>query len=208
MKDSKGDIISPYFFIDRAKRINLYSEITKKVIQKSFEFFEGKSIEFSINLSISDILEKEVVDFLIQKIYEYDIGYFLTIEITESEGIDNFEEVISFIKIVKNLGVKIAIDDFGTGYSNFSYLVKLQADFIKIDGSIIQDINKSKTAKAVIEAIVFFSKKVGMKTVAEFVSSKDIFKACKELEIDYFQGYLFDEPKNIDSLKEFINNKK
>lgn len=47
-----------------------------------------------------------------------------------------------------------------------------------------------------------------MKTVAEFVSSKDIFKACKELEIDYFQGYLFDEPKNIDSLKEFINNKK
>ena len=208
MKDSKGDIISPYFFIDRAKRINLYNEITKKVIQKSFEFFEGKSIEFSINLSISDILEKEVVDFLIQKIYEYDIGYFLTIEITESEGIDNLEEVISFIKIVKNLGVKIAIDDFGTGYSNFSYLVKLQADFIKIDGSIIQDINKSKTAKAVIEAIVFFSKKVGMKTVAEFVSSKDIFKACKELEIDYFQGYLFDEPKNIDSLKEFINNKK
>lgn len=184
------------------------NEITKKVIQKSFEFFEGKSIEFSINLSISDILEKEVVDFLIQKIYEYDIGYFLTIEITESEGIDNLEEVISFIKIVKNLGVKIAIDDFGTGYSNFSYLVKLQADFIKIDGSIIQDINKSKTAKAVIEAIVFFSKKVGMKTVAEFVSSKDIFKACKELEIDYFQGYLFDEPKNIDSLKEFINNKK
>ena len=89
MKNSKDEIISPYFFINRAKKINLYSEITKKVIQKSFEFFENKNIEFSINLSISDILEKDVVDFLIQKIYEFDIGYFLTIEITESEGIDN-----------------------------------------------------------------------------------------------------------------------
>lgn len=146
-------------------------------------------------------MEKDVVDFLIQKIYEFDIGHYLTIEITESEGIDNLEEVISFIKIVKNLGVKIAVDDFGTGYSNFSYLVKLQADFIKIDGSIIQDINKSKTAKAVVEAIVFFAQKVGIRTIAEFVSTKEIYKTCKELEIDYFQGYLFDEPKNIENLK-------
>lgn len=201
MKNSKDEIISPYFFINRAKKINLYSEITKKVIQKSFEFFENKNIEFSINLSISDILEKDVVDFLIQKVYEFDIGYFLTIEITESEGIDNIEEVISFIKVVKNLGVKIAIDDFGTGYSNFSYLVKLQADFIKLDGSIIQDINKTKSAKAVVEAIVFFAKKVGIKTVAEFVSSKEIYETCKDLEIDYFQGYWFDEPKNVKDLK-------
>lgn len=146
-------------------------------------------------------MEKDVVDFLIQKIYEFNIGDFLTIEITESEGVDNFEEVISFIKIVKNLGVKIAIDDFGTGYSNFSYLIKLQADFIKLDGSIIQDINKSIQARAVIEAIVFFAKKTGLKTVAEFVSSKDILESCKELEIDYFQGYFFDEPKSIKELK-------
>ena len=201
MKDTKGEIVSPYFFIDRAKKINLYGEITKNGVQKSFEFFEGKNIEFSINLSISDILEKDICDFLIQKICEHDVGYFLTIEITESEGVENIEELVSFIKIVKNLGVKIAIDDFGTGYSNFSYLVKLQADFIKLDGSIIADINKSLSAKAVVEAIVFFAKKVGIKTVAEFVSTKEIFKTCKELEIDYFQGYLFDEPKNIKDIR-------
>jgi EAL domain-containing protein (putative c-di-GMP-specific phosphodiesterase class I)/GGDEF domain-containing protein len=204
MKNSKGEIISPYFFINRAKKINLYSEITKKVIQKSFEYFENKNIEFSINLSISDILEKDVVDFLIQKIYEFDIAHFLTIEITESEGIDNLEELISFIKIMKNLGTKIAIDDFGTGYSNFSYLVRLQADFIKLDGSIIQDLNRTKTAKAVVEAIVFFAKKVGIKTVAEFVSTKEIYETCKELEIDYFQGFWFDEPKNVKELKKEI----
>ncbi|AZL54833.1 EAL domain-containing protein [Aliarcobacter skirrowii] len=201
MKDSKGEIVSPYFFIDRSKKINLYTEITKKVIQKSFEFFQNKNVGFSINLSIIDILEKDIVDFIIQKICEFDIGDFLTIEITESEGIDNIEEVVSFIKIVKSLGVKIAIDDFGTGYSNFSYLVKFQADYVKLDGSIIKDINRSLSARAVVESIVFFAKKVGMKTVAEFVSSKDIYDTCKELEIDYFQGYLFDAPKNIKELK-------
>lgn len=201
MKNSKGEIITPYFFIHRAKKINLYSQITKKVIEKSFEFFENKKVEFSINLTISDILDKEVIDFLIQKIYEYNLGDYLTIEITESEGIDNLTEVISFIKTLKSLGVKIAIDDFGTGYSNFSYLVQLQADLIKIDGSIIQEINKSKSAKAVIEAIVFFASKVGMKTVAEFVSTKEIYESSQEVGIDYFQGYLFDEPKSIHLFK-------
>ncbi|MFA6789804.1 MAG: EAL domain-containing protein [Arcobacteraceae bacterium] len=200
MRDSKGEIVTPYFFINRAKKINLYSQITKKVIEKSFEYFENKKIEFSINLTISDILDSEVVDFLIQKIYEYHLGEYLTIEITESEGIDNLNDVISFIKTIKSFGVKIAIDDFGTGYSNFSYLVQLQADFIKIDGSIIQQMNKSKSAKAVIEAIVFFASKVGMKTVAEFVSTKEIYQSVQEVGIDYFQGYLFDEPKSVQSI--------
>ena len=200
MKDSKGEIITPYFFINRAKKINLYAQITKKVIEKSFAFFEDKRMEFSINLSISDILDKEVVDFLIQKIYEYHLGDYLTIEITESEGINNLAEVVSFIKTIKSFGAKIAIDDFGTGYSNFTYLVELQADFIKIDGSIIQQMNKSKSAKAVVEAIVFFASKVGMKTVAEFVSTQEIYKTSQEVGIDYFQGYLFDEPKSVQSI--------
>ena len=114
-------------------------------------------------------------------------------------------------KDIKNFGVKIAIDDFGTGYSNFSYLVKLQADYIKLDGSIIQEINKSKTAKAVVEAIVFFASKVGIKTVAEFVSTKEIYETCKEINIDYFQGHLFDEAQNVKDLKiakEYINGNK
>jgi len=201
MKDEKGAIVSPYFFLERAKKLNLYGEITKKVVQKSFEFFYSKNIEFSVNLSISDILDKDIMEYIIQKIYEFNIGHFLTIEITESEGIDNFGEVISFIKVVKGLGVKIAIDDFGVGYSNFLYLVTLQADFIKLDGSIIRNLNKSKTARAVVEAIVFFAKKVDIKTVAEFVSSKELFDSCKEIGIDYFQGYYFDEPKSIKDLK-------
>lgn len=196
----EGHIISPYLFLEHAKRANLYANITKIVIQKSFAFFADKRAEFSINLSLSDILDQSRVDFLLEKMYEHNVSERLTIEITEGEGIENHPEVISFLTLLKSQGVKIAIDDFGTGYSNFEYLVKLQADFIKIDGSLIKSIHKNATHKAVVEAIVTFAQKVGMQTVAEFVSSEDIYLTCKELGIDYFQGYLWSEPTSFESL--------
>ncbi|DAB35843.1 MAG TPA: hypothetical protein CFH80_08050, partial [Sulfurospirillum cavolei] len=93
------------------------------------------------------------------------------------------------------------IDDFGTGYSNFEYVVKLQADYIKIDGSLIRNITKNATHKAMVEAIVTFAKKVGMQTVAEFVSDYAIYEACQEQNIDYFQGYLWSEPQPLRKLK-------
>lgn len=196
----EGRMISPYFFLDHAKRANLYGAITKVVIQKSFAFFADKNAEFSINLSLSDILDQSRVDFLLEKMYEYNVNERLTIEVTEGEGIENHPEVLSFLSLLKSQGVKIAIDDFGTGYSNFEYLVKLQADFIKIDGSLIKAINKNATHKAVVEAIVTFAKKVGMETIAEFVSNEEIYLTCKALEIDYFQGYFWSEPTPFESL--------
>jgi len=78
--------------------------------------------------------------------------------------------------------------------------VKLQADFIKIDGSLIKNIHKNPTHKAVVEAIVTFAQKVGMQTVAEFVANEEIYLTCKELSIDYFQGYLWSEPMPLESL--------
>ncbi len=198
---SDGRIISPYLFLEHAKRSNLYANITKIVIQKSFAFFANKRAEFSINLSLSDILDQSRVDFLLEKMYEYNVAERLIIELTEGEGIENHPEVLSFLSLLKSQGVKIAIDDFGTGYSNFEYLVKLQADFIKIDGSLIKTINKNATHKAVVETIVTFAQKVGMETIAEFVASEDIYLTCKEVGIDYFQGYLWSEPTPFENLK-------
>jgi EAL domain-containing protein (putative c-di-GMP-specific phosphodiesterase class I) len=200
LRNAEGKIISPYLFLEHAKRANLYGNITKIVIHKAFSFFAHKTAEFSINLSLSDILDQNRVDFLLEKMYEYNVGERLTIEVTEGEGIENHPEVISFLTLLKSQGVKIAIDDFGTGYSNFEYLVKLQADFIKIDDSLIKNIHKNAIHKAVVEAIVTFAQKVGMQTVAEFVANEEIYLTCKELGIDYFQGYFWSEPMPLESL--------
>ena len=112
----------------------------------------------------------------------------------ESESIECFEEVEQFIGKVKSHGCKIAIDDFGTGYSNFEYLLKLKADYIKIDGSLIKNIDTHKETELVVSIIVEFAKKMGMKTIAEFVENESILNKVKELGIDYSQGYHFSPP--------------
>jgi len=195
LRDEDGKIISPFYFLDIAKKSKQYVKLTKKMIIKTFDYFEDKDYECSINLSLEDIKRVDISSFILEKLKEYGIAPKVVFEIVESEGIDNFELINKFIDEVKKLGCKIAIDDFGTGYSNFNYLMKLNADYIKIDGSLIKDIVTNKNSQEIVKIIIDFSKKQGFKTIAEFVSSKEIFDKVKEFGIDYVQGYFIGEPK-------------
>lgn len=102
----------------------------------------------------------------------------------------------NFIRLVKGkYGSKIAIDDFGSGYSNFEHLLELEFDYLKIDGSIISKLETHGQSHVLIDAIVAFTQKLGIKTVAEFVSSKAIFDLIKEKGIDFAQGYFIGTPQ-------------
>lgn len=193
--DEEGIAISPYYFLDIAKKSKQYLKLTKQVVKKSFEYFKDKEYEFSINLTFEDIKSKNISSFVIEMLKEYNIASRVVFEIVESEGIEDFTQVNNFIDTVRALGCKIAIDDFGSGYSNFEYLIKLNADYIKIDGSLIKDILVNKNNQEIVITIVDFAKRQGFKTIAEFVSNKDIFNKVKELGIDYVQGYYISEPK-------------
>ncbi len=190
-----GKIISPFFFLDISKKARLYSKITRTMIQNSFEYFENRSEQFSINLTADDIANEEVTNYLIAMLDKHRVADRLVLEIVESESIQNFEEVGYFIQMVKQKGCMIAVDDFGTGYSNFEFLLKLKPDFLKIDGSMIKNIHKDSDTYSVVETIVDFAKKNNIKTIAEFVSEKEIFDIVKDLGVDYSQGYYFGEPK-------------
>jgi len=113
------------------------------------------------------------------------MGPRVTFELLESEKVKDFKKVIKFFKEIRRFGVKVAIDDFGSGFSNFSYMTKLNLDYIKIDGILIQDIDNDKNAQIVVETIVSFAKKLGIETIAEYVHSSNIFSAVKEMGIDY-----------------------
>lgn len=195
----KDKFITPFYFLNIAKRTRHYVEITKTMIEKSFKLFENRKEEFSINLTIEDIMNEDTKEFIINMLNKYKIGDRVVFEIVESESIENFETISKFIVLVKALGCKIAIDDFGTGYSNFEYLVKLKADYIKIDGSLIKDIDKNRISEIVCKNIVNFARDLNMKTIAEFVENESIFNKVKELGIDYSQGYYFDKPLEIKS---------
>ena len=165
------------------------------MIKKSFEMFKDKDLEFSVNLTIDDIKNEHIKEYIFDMLERYNIGHKVVFEIVESESIEDFEEVAKFISTVKDYGCKIAIDDFGTGYSNFEYLLKLKADFIKIDGSMIKDIDTNQDAQLVVSTIVNFAKKLGIKTIAEFVENESILTKVNELGIDYSQGYYFSKPE-------------
>jgi EAL domain-containing protein (putative c-di-GMP-specific phosphodiesterase class I) len=116
----------------------------------------------------------------------------------ESDGIEDFDEAASFIARMKAFGVKFAIDDFGTGYSNFENILKLNVDILKIDGSLIKSIDENPRHRIVVEAIVDFAHRIGIDTVAEFVSSEEILQNVTDLGITYAQGFHTGKPQFLD----------
>ncbi len=192
--DEDGSVVAPFFFLDVAKKIKLYHKLTKIMVQKSFHIFKDLNFGFSINLSQEDILSNTGA-FILEQLDKFPNPHHICFEILESEGIDNYEEVSQFIAKVKRYGSKVCIDDFGSGYSNFAHLLMLNVDTVKIDGSLIKNIDTDYSAREIVRTIVEFTKRVGLKSTAEFVSSEAIFNIVKELGIDYAQGYYIGKPE-------------
>lgn len=193
--DTDGTPISPYFFLEIAKKAKLYHSITKTVITKAIKKFENSKYAVSINISSEDIFSPSIREFIMQKIIESEGKTKIIFELLESDGIENYEEVSRFIADVKKYGVQIAIDDFGSGYSSFEHLMKLHIDYIKIDGSLIKSLTTDKNSEIIVETIVSFAQKMEMKSIAEFVHSKEIMEKAALMGIDYCQGFYFSEAK-------------
>ncbi|WNL15774.1 EAL domain-containing protein [Arcobacter cryaerophilus gv. pseudocryaerophilus] len=197
VKLEDGSILTPYSFLKEAKKAKLYLGMTRMLVKKACEYFKGKDIDFNLNLTLEDIKDQYTMDFIVNAMEKTNTAKQITFEIVESEGIESFTEVSNFIKKAKKLGCKIAIDDFGTGYSNFEYIIKLDVDYIKIDGSLIKNINTDNNLYLTVQTIVGFAKALKIKTVAEFVHNEDVLNCVKNLDIDYSQGFFIDEPKEL-----------
>ncbi len=196
-------LVYPNQFLNVAKTSKQYLNITRVVIKKSFETFEALPFSFSINITIEDILDAELQEYLFKNIKKYNVGKKLIVEIVESEQIKEYGPVVAFIKRLKEYGGRLAIDDFGSGYSNFNHLLELDADYVKIDGAIISKICENNYSSEIVKSIVSFCKNMGIKTIAEFVSSKEILERVTELGVDYSQGYYIGKPHET-ILTEFI----
>jgi EAL domain-containing protein (putative c-di-GMP-specific phosphodiesterase class I) len=180
--------------LNHAKKTREYFKITKIVIDKSFEKFEKfPNIKFSVNISADDIVNEAICGYILKKLEKFPYPANVTFELLESEEITNFKKVKDFIHKVRDLGASIAIDDFGSGYSNFVY-IDIKPDYIKIDGSIIKNINTHKANELIVEGIVRLAKGIGIKTVAEFVDSDEVLQKCINLGVDMFQGYYLGKP--------------
>lgn len=195
LPDNKPYSIFPYLRI--AKEANLYSQLTKTIIEQSFATLALSDKDFSINLSINDIVNHETVLMICDMLELYpNIGKRVIFELLESEAIDDYNAIRDFITKVRTYGCRIAIDDFGSGYSNFAHILNLSIDIIKIDGSLIKNIDTDAKANTIVETIVGFARNTSIKTVAEFVHTKAVADHVKNLCIDEFQGFYFYEPSS------------
>lgn len=189
------DVIPPLKFLNIAVKAKLYHKLTKIMIDKVFEKFKDMPYDFSINLTASDILNEEIKAYLIHKLKKYGIADRFVVEILESEGFERYGEIKAFFDEIKTLGCKVAIDDFGSGYSNFQHLINLNVDFIKIDGSLIKGLVDDPSSQIVAQTIAIFAKKLGAKTIAEFVHCEEVQKIVLDMGIDFSQGYHFGKPQ-------------
>ena len=206
----KDKIFYPDEFLQISKKIKKYKTLTKIIIEKTFKFFENKDFEFSINLSMEDILDDEIREYLFKEIIKYNFQNRLVIELVETEAINNYEAFTNFIKEIKKLNCKIAIDDFGSGYSNYDYIIKLSdyIDYLKIDGTLITDIDTNQKTQLLVGTLKFLCDSLKIKTIAEYVENKEIFEFIKAMGISYSQGYYIGKPEFELRENEWIKNEK
>jgi len=196
--DEYGEVLSPFFFLDTAKKSNYYAQITQNVLKHSFSVLKIYGVSVSINLSALDIEQKTTRENILQLLEEHsEDASNIVFELLEDESVKEFEVIKQFITDVKKYGVKIAIDDFGAGYSNYERLLDYQPDILKIDGCLIRNIQTSSYSLSVVKSIVTFAKEQGIQTIAEFIENEEIFNIVKELGVDFSQGYYFNKPEPI-----------
>ena len=197
----ENEIYPAFEFIEVATKSGLIPLITKEIIKKSFKIASEANINISINLSDQDLRDDEFIEFLEKERVDNNLKPSnVTIEVLEN--LKNLEEkrFIDILNTLKKLGYVLAIDDFGTYNSNFERLYDIDVDILKIDGKFVKNIDKNEKDRKLLKSMLEFAKVLNVKTVCEFVSTKEIFEISKKLGSLCSQGYFFSAPKSAEKI--------
>ncbi len=201
--------ISPERFIPLLEETGLIYSVGQWVVTQVIEFIREhhtKDISFSINLSALQCNNLDFVNFVSNKVEEAEIDpSLIEFEITESLLIKDFETTKYFLEELHSIGCTIALDDFGTGYTSMNYLARLPVDVIKIDKSLVRNIDVNHNIRSIVKAIVTMSKSLGMKNIFEGIETNAELEEIKKMNGDIIQGFLFSKPLNVDDIDEWLN---
>lgn len=188
----------PNTFLPVAKKYKLYNMLSEIMIRKALNEFESRTEAISINLSLYDIESNHFREWLLDRLRRYKHPERVVIEFVETEDCSNLELLQSFIDEVHKLGSKIAIDDFGSGYSTFTTIVNLKPDYIKIDGSIVSEINRSESNLKILDTICYLAKSMDIETIAEFVDNAEVQALLEKNNVHHSQGFFFSKPSLLE----------
>lgn len=194
-------VMPPDKFIAVAKKsgdiVSIDNFVLGEAIKTCREYLDKGVTDFyvSINASKRFLKQKGFINMLVKKLDNANIPYrMLKLEITEDEIIDDFEYTIKLLNEIRELGVKVSLDDFGIGYSSFKHIKILPIDIIKLDRSLLVDIETNNKDKVIVETMIKLCHSLDLSVVCEGVEQRAQVDILKELSCDSIQGYYFSRP--------------
>jgi len=205
--DESGNVIVATDFISAAMELQLTHLVDYQIIKQTMNHCAtniaggGQRIAHFVNISADLLLHQELIQGLFAEAQAaciscgVDMGPTkpMVLEITERQLLGDANAVKAKLAPFIDFGMRLAIDDFGSGYSSFQYLADLPVSFLKIEGSLIQQV-KDKRVRQIVKRISDIAKDLQLTTIAEFVEDADTAAILCELEIDWAQGYFFGRP--------------
>lgn len=203
--DKDSNIVPPSLFIPILEEENLISRLDIYMINKVCEYIKSrqkrglKDIPISVNLSRVTFINVKLIDKIIEIVDSFDIPHnLLRLELTESAYVENLSILIDTVKRLKNLGFVVLMDDFGSGYSSLSSIKNIPVNSIKLDMSLIKNLNKNDEASNyLVKVTIRYAKLLGLNTVAEGVETKEQLDFLQYAGCDYIQGYYYSKPLSI-----------
>jgi diguanylate cyclase (GGDEF)-like protein/PAS domain S-box-containing protein len=203
LKEVGGEIVMPGEFIpalEAAGEMHLLDRWIIKLAMRTLQQHPELN-QIAINLSAQAFRDESLVPSILESLKITGVNpKRLTFELTESASLSNLKITQRVIDDLHKLGCSFSVDDFGSGFSSFAYLKNLPADYIKLDGSFIQNLHKDKIDQTLVKAIIQVIQALGKKAVAEFVENEEILTILKGMGIDYVQGYHIGRPVPVEQI--------
>ncbi len=206
---TKG-FIPPDEFIPVAEKTEVINDICQWVITQVIEDIKklrqkGFAIPISINFSVVN-MNLDLVNFLINSLKDNDLpSSAIVIEITETLFLEINDELLESVNLIKQNGIGLSLDDFGAGHSSLRHLGKLQLQEVKIDKSLIQEIDDEQQ-RSVVKTLITMCHALDLKVVAEGIETDEVMQDLLSLNCQMGQGYGIARPQKIDDLIEWVEN--
>jgi len=196
LRDEGGGLVGPGAFLPAAEQFGLLPQIDGWVVDEVLSLLRGRpDVEVFVNLSGASLGEEGHLQSIEERIRESGIGPGrLAFEVTETTAVRDMLAAREWMRRLRDLGCRFALDDFGIGFSSFSYLQSLPADYVKIDGSFIRELDTNLANRALVKAIDTVAHTLGKETIAEQVESLGAVSILRELGVEFGQGFALGEP--------------
>jgi diguanylate cyclase len=200
-------LLAPGQFLPVAVAGGLLPQLTKKIVASAVEHAgrwraEGRPLNVAVNVGSADLMDETFPDMLSKLITQHSLPPgTVTIEITEDSVIEDPERTALVVAHLRSMGIKVSIDDFGAGYASLSHLRELDVDELKLDKSLVDNVETDVRQQALVASAVGMAHALGLNLVAEGVENVDTWNQLKLLKCDVAQGYLVSRPLSDDALR-------